>query len=286
MTDAVFSQPASSLEYNKVTANVRDLDTRTRTVEAATTNSTTGNAALSNRLATVETKATTLDIRTTDTTSGNAALNTRLGTVETNLGSRGSSNPAYAEITALKTQVAAFAKPTTASDTALYGDVINSRPRGDCWWAEPISNGTLTVQATRSPKTFTATDLRFCVPTAAGGTGTFDLKLYTGTTLTGLTERAAINGAGFVTAAGMKHQAINLAISEGDYIAIAILCTGFSPSPKFSSTATSSGAQLLISETNAYSVFKSGQAAPIPNTINTSDASWSRANQQFWFAVA
>ncbi|WP_132120373.1 hypothetical protein [Actinocrispum wychmicini] len=286
MTDAVFSQPASSAEYNKVTANVRDLDTRAKNLEAVTTNSTTGNTALGNRISTVETKANTVDTRTTDTTSGNAALNTRLGTVETNIGTRGSNGTVYAEITAVKSQVLAFAKPTTASDTALYGDVISSHTRAECWWGEAIGNGFLTVQATRSPKTFTATDLRFCVPTAAGGTGTFDLKLYTGTALTNLTERAAISGPGLVTTAGVKHQAINLAISEGDYIAIAILCTGFNPSPKFSSTATSSGAQLLIADGSAYSVFKSGQAAPIPSTINTLDAGWTRANQQFWFALA
>ncbi|MFD1044781.1 hypothetical protein ACFQ1S_03800 [Kibdelosporangium lantanae] len=300
MIDAQFGKPASSAEYNKVTANVRDLDSRTTVLETnqgtrgardkvyteiqtlrdIALNTTTGNARLGERVTAVET-------RTTDTVTGNSALNTRATALETNQGVRGSNGTIYAEINSLKAGGGSSFRPTVATDTTLYGDIISSRTRAECWWGESIGNATLTAQATRSPKAFAATALRFCVPTAGAGGGTFELKLYTGTTLTALTERTSWTGSGaMLTTAGLKQLGFNsIAIAELDYVAIAILVTGWSTSPKFSSTATGTGAQLLIGDGSAYSVFKSGQASPIPGTLNMLDNSWTRANQQFWFAL-
>ncbi|GGU45960.1 hypothetical protein GCM10010178_43110 [Lentzea flava] len=251
MEYAVRDRIAKSTEYNNVVDNVRDLDARLGPVTAA------------------------------------APANARLSALEANQGTRGTNGTIYAEIDALKASPPADAVPNTcADDTALYGDTIASRPRSECWWAEPVSNGYLTIAATRSTKTFTATDLRFCIPAAAAGSGTFDLKLYTGTTLANLTERATVSGASWVASAGVKHAGLsNISITKGSYVAVGFLCTGFTTSPKFSSTAVGTGAQILISET-PYSVWKSGQALPLPGSLNITDSSWTRSNQQFWFALA
>lgn len=220
-------------------------------------------------------------------TTGNAALSTRLSTVETNQGARGSNGPIYTEIETLKTQGPGQGAPpdTWADDTLLYGDVIGTRSRNECWWGESVSNGYLTVAATRSTKTFTAVDLRFCVTAAGAGSGTFDLKLYVGNGLNNLVEKSFHFGPALVTSAGVKHLALNnISITKNDYVAIALVCTAFTASPKLSSTATGSGFQFLIGET-PYSSYKSGQTYPLPGTLNI-DTSYTRSNQAFWFALA
>lgn len=181
---------------------------------------------------------------------------------------------------------AASLTPTTASDTALYGDVISSHQRSDCQWGESLGNGYMTAVATRSAKTFTATDLRLCVTTAATGAGTFDLKLYTGSSLSALTERVFRFGDTHITTTGVRHLDIgNLAISEGQYIAVCMIVTGWTGSPRLSSTPTGSGAQLLIGD-QPYSVYQAGQTFPPPASLNMTEAKWTRANQLFWFALA
>src|ERR1043165_7743041 len=235
MADAKFGEPASSAEYNKVTANVRDVDSRLTTVETRTTHATTGNAALGVAVA-------GLTSVTSHATTGNTALGNRAATLETNHGSRGNHGPIYTEINTLKTQAAANVKPTTATDTLLYGDVISSRPRSECWWGESFGAGYLTMQATRSTKTFSATGLRFCVPSAAVGNGAFEIKLYSSANITTLTERGAWSGTSYVNSTGVKQVTINsLGVIENDYVAIAIVCTGWTTSPKFSSTSTGTG---------------------------------------------
>ena len=68
MTDAVSGQVASAAEYNKVTSNIRDLDTRvTSNTTSVSTNTTSIN---------------TLNTRTTDASTGNTALGTRVTTLE------------------------------------------------------------------------------------------------------------------------------------------------------------------------------------------------------------
>ncbi|RKT85595.1 hypothetical protein SAMN05421805_1184 [Saccharopolyspora antimicrobica] len=197
-----------------------------------------------------------------------------------------------AEITALDGRIgnlenaASALYPTTASDTLLYGDVISSHQRSDCQWGESLTNNYMTAVATRSPKDFTATELRLCVTAAAVGSGTFDLKVYTGPSLSALAERHWAYGQDKVNTAGVKHIPIgDLAIAEGDHIAICMIATGWTTSPRLSSTPTGSGAQLLIGE-RPYSVYQAGQTFPPPAVLNTTESKWTRANQLFWFAFA
>ena len=182
---------------------------------------------------------------------------------------------------------AASLTPTTASDTALYGDVISSHQRSDCQWGESVSNGFMTAVATRSTKTFTASEMRFCVTSAAaGGTGTFDVKVYTGSSLAALTERVFRFGVEHVNATGVKHISIgSLAITEGQYVALCLIVTGWTTSPRLSSTTTGTGAQLLIGE-QPYSVYQGGQTFPPPASLNMTSGVWTRAKQLFWFALA
>ncbi len=220
-------------------------------------------------------------------TTGNAALGNRLTTVEANQGTRGSNGPIYTEIETLKTQGPGQGAPpdTWANDTLLYGDVIGTRSRNECWWGESVSNGYLTVAATRSTKTFAAADLRFCVTAAGAGSGTFDLKLYVGSGLNNLVEKSFHSGPALVTSAGVKHLTLNnISITKNDYVAIGLICTAFTTSPKLSSTATGAGFQLLIGEI-PYSAYKGGQTYPLPATLSI-DTSYTRSNQAFWFALA
>lgn len=181
---------------------------------------------------------------------------------------------------------AATLYPTTASDTMLYGDVISSHQRSDCQWGESLTNNYMTAVATRSPKSFTATELRLCVTAAAAGSGTFDLKVYTGSSLSTLSERHWAYGQDKVNTAGVKHIPIgDLAITEGQYVAICMIVTGWTTPPRLSSTPAGTGAQLLIGE-QPYSVYQGGQTFPPPNALNMTDAKWTRANQLFWFALA
>lgn len=80
MTDAVSGGIALAAEYNKVTANVRDLDTRLTAASAAIANGTTGNAALDARLGSGV--GTGSNVTTGSATSQLASLRSRMTAVE------------------------------------------------------------------------------------------------------------------------------------------------------------------------------------------------------------
>ncbi|MEU6267443.1 hypothetical protein [Saccharopolyspora shandongensis] len=73
-------------------------------------------------------------------------------------------------------------------------------------------------------------------------------------------------------------------IIEGQYVAICVIVTGWTTTPRLSSTPTGAGAQLLIGE-QPYSVYQGGQTFPPPASLNMTEAKWTRANQLFWFAL-
>ncbi|WP_367137883.1 hypothetical protein [Saccharothrix sp. HUAS TT1] len=262
------------------------LGTRVTSLETITGHATTGNTALGTRLSTVESA-------TTNGTTGNSALGTRVsaleadvGTLETNQGVRGANGTVYAEIESLKASVGGDSyAPTTASDTLLYGDVISTHTRNECWWGEETSNGFTSLAATKSTKSFTATDLRVCFPAAATGSGAYTIKLYTGSNASSLTEVASFNVAANVTSAGIKHLTLSsIAIAAGDYVAIAFLGTGWTTAPKMSSTAVGTGAQHLINEV-PLSLYKGSQTT-LPSPLNLTDGTFTKSNQAFWFALA
>ncbi|RJQ79983.1 hypothetical protein D5S17_09440 [Pseudonocardiaceae bacterium YIM PH 21723] len=252
MADARYGGPAYSGEYNKVLSNVRDLDTRST--------------------------ATDNKVSQLDTTIGNQ--NTRINTLETNQGSRADLGPVYDEIRFLRL----FVPAPVADDTALYGDTISSLRRSESYSSKTLANGYTTITATRSARVFNATELRVCVPAASEGSGSFTLKVYTGTSPDKLTEKATLGNTDTVTTAGMKRLKLdNIALGLGDYIAIGLLCSGYSTGPKFSATPAGAGAQYLIGET-PYSVFRTGQSS-LPGSVNLTDSNWTKANQLFWFAL-
>lgn len=108
MADAVAGAIASSAEYNKVTANIRDLDDRLGTVVAGSN---------------VQTRLTALESLTTNTATngghGNVQLSTRLGTGVT------TASTATAQFTAVTGRATALETLTT--DTATNGGHGNVR---------------------------------------------------------------------------------------------------------------------------------------------------------------
>src|SRR5690606_41718030 len=92
-------------------------------------------------------------------------------------------------------------------------------------------------------KDLTATELRISVVASAAGSGTFDLKLYTGPSLSTLAERFFTWGVDKVNTTGVKHipLAEPLTINAGDYIAVCMIVTGWTTAPKLSSTPTGTG---------------------------------------------
>jgi hypothetical protein len=80
MVDAVSGGIALASEYNKVTANIRDLDTRLTAASAAIANGTTGNAALDARLGSGV--GTGANVTTGSATSQLTSLRSRMTAVE------------------------------------------------------------------------------------------------------------------------------------------------------------------------------------------------------------
>lgn len=178
---------------------------------------------------------------------------------------------------------------TQATDTDLYGDVINSHRRGDCYNSEVLSNGYMTAFVSVSPKTFTANEMRLCV-TAAGvesGSGTFDIGFYKGTSLSNLVQQYTTFGVGLVDNIGMLAIAFDsgIAINEGDFVGIEMIATGWDTNPDFSSTPTGSNADQLMNAT-PYSVYEGSRSYPLDDPIDMYAASWTRSNQSYWFALA
>ncbi|GAB3475246.1 hypothetical protein [Amycolatopsis cihanbeyliensis] len=288
MADAKPREPASSAEYNKVTANIRDLDERLRDADDRLRDADDRLTEATDTNARQDAVISDISVATNHPDHGNAALDRRVTTVETNQGERGSHGTVYAEIEALKAAPGGQDPPTVADDTTLYGDIISSRARTDCPHGETWSNGYMSASATISPKAFTATEVRFAIGTAAEGPGTFDLKVYTGPDLSSLAEHAHITGSTHVTTVGVKRVAIpELAISAGDVVAICAIVLGWTTVPKAASTLaiSAAGSQAWIGEV-PYSVYQGGRDRPPPATLDLHAGHWTRANQVFWFALA
>ncbi|MBB4686965.1 hypothetical protein [Amycolatopsis jiangsuensis] len=102
--------------------------------------------------------------------------------------------------------------------------------------------------------------------------------------MSNLDRKATVSGLSWIATAGMKSVNLDtLAVNRGDAVAFAGLTTGSGTAPRLASTTlpTGAGAAALLNET-PYSVYRSGQVAPLPLTLNLSDAAWNRANQKFW----
>ncbi|OKJ98853.1 hypothetical protein [Amycolatopsis sp. CB00013] len=171
-----------------------------------------------------------------------------------------------------------------ATDTTLYGDLVSTLRRADAIWGETLSPGYLTVWATIASRSLASTLAKFCVYAVHTGLTGFDFGVYVGPTVSSLDRKVTVSGLSWIAAAGMK--SVNLgavAVNLGDAVAFAGLTTGSGTAPRLASTtpATGAGASALLNET-PYSVYRSGQVAPLPLTLNLNDAVWTRANQKFW----
>ncbi|MFB9929210.1 hypothetical protein ACFORO_22930 [Amycolatopsis halotolerans] len=171
-----------------------------------------------------------------------------------------------------------------ATDTTLYGDQVSTLRRADAIWGETLSPGYLTVWATIAPRSIAASVAKFCVYAAHTGLAGFDFGVYVGPNLSSVERKATVSGLAWIATVGMKSVNLGtLTVNRGDVVAFAGLTTGSGTAPRLASTtpATGAGASALLNET-PYSVYRSGQAAPLPTTLNLNDAVWTRANQKFW----
>ncbi|MEV5721176.1 hypothetical protein AB0L41_45545 [Amycolatopsis mediterranei] len=171
-----------------------------------------------------------------------------------------------------------------ATDTALYGDQVSTLRRTDAIWGETLSPGYLTVWATIASRSLAASVAKFCVYAVHNGLTGFDFGVYVGPDVSSLDRKVTVSGLSWIASAGMK--SVNLgavAVNRGDAVAFAGLTAGSGTAPRLASTtpATGAGASSLLNET-PYSVYRSGQTAPLPTTLNLTDAAWTRANQKFW----
>ncbi|WP_144311947.1 hypothetical protein [Actinopolyspora erythraea] len=215
-----------------------------------------------------------------------SALDSRVTTAE------GGINTNSSDIGGLDTRVTsleATSHPirTQATDTELYGDIVNSHRRGDCYHSEVLSNGFMTAFACISPKTFTANELRLCVTGAGSSPGTFDIGFYKGSSLSNLVQQFTSFGSELVDTTGMLILPFDsgISVSEGDYIAVEMIATNWGTSPEFSSTPTGPNAQLLMNDT-PYSVYEGSRSYPLDDPIDFTATTWSLSNQSYWFALA
>ncbi|MBB5853992.1 hypothetical protein ACFQ05_11845 [Amycolatopsis umgeniensis] len=171
-----------------------------------------------------------------------------------------------------------------ATDTTLYGDQISTLRRADAIWGETLSPGYLTVWATIASRTLAASVAKFCVYAVHTGLTGFDFGVYVGPDASSLSRKVTVSGLSWIATAGMRPVNLGaLAVNRGDAVAFAGLTTGSGTAPRLASTTptTGAGASALLNET-PYSVYRSGQVAPLPLTLNLNDAVWTRANQKFW----
>ncbi|GAA1029786.1 hypothetical protein GCM10009565_62390 [Amycolatopsis albidoflavus] len=171
-----------------------------------------------------------------------------------------------------------------ATDTTLYGDQVSTLRRTDAIWGETLSPGYLTVWATIAPRSLAATLAKFCVYAAHTGLTGFDFGIYAGPNVSSLDRKITASGLSWIATAGIKSVNLGtLTVNRSDAVAFAGLTTGSGTAPRLASTtpATGAGASALLNET-PYSVYRAGQAAPLPTTLNLNDAVWTRANQKFW----
>lgn len=239
-------------------------------------------AALVQRVDAVEATNTDQDGRLDSTAASVDTLGSRVTVVEDDVTALDS------RVDALESSGSAGYTPTVVDDTVLYGDIISSHTRTNCPHGESLSNGYMTAAATRSAKTFTATEFRFAVGRAAANGGTFDIKVYTGSSLSALQERRSVFGGSYITSPGVKRITLpDLAITAGDYVAFCAIVTGWGTVPQLASTlaVSTSGAANWINET-PYSVYEGGRTYPPPSSLDLYASNWTRANQLFWFALA
>ncbi|MGI8313343.1 hypothetical protein [Saccharopolyspora hattusasensis] len=180
--------------------------------------------------------------------------------------------------------------PTTNNDFLLYGDQVSNAPRNLATYAEDLSNGFLSASATRVGRAGVVNSVRVCTLTAATGSGTFDISLYRGSSLSNMSLVQNLFGGGNVTSTGVKTLNLSaaLTLNYNEYVGVALIVTGWTTVPYLASTynnAPASAANFINQGTNTYSVYRSGQTFPPPTTLNMTDVVYTKSSSEFWFAL-
>jgi hypothetical protein len=169
-----------------------------------------------------------------------------------------------------------------AGDDLTYGDLLSSHQRDACSWGETLGNGFLTVCVFVVAKAMPVTKHRTCVTAAATGPGSMSMGVYTGSNVNALTQQRTWTPT--VTTTGIKEQTFaSLALTRGQYVGFAALGLAWTTVPRMSSTLTGVGFDLLLNPV-AMSVYKSGQVAPLPGTLDLTTG-FTKSNQSFWQAM-
>ncbi|WP_157405133.1 hypothetical protein [Actinopolyspora halophila] len=183
----------------------------------------------------------------------------------------------------------------TSYDHALYGDKLSSVSRREATSTETTTasddagEGYLTAFGLIVPHTVTVSELRMYLTGAAASTdadsGTFDIGVYRGPSLSDMAQVGSDFGASLVTSTGMLMITFSeITIQAGEAVGVEMVATNFETSPIWATTpaATHTG---LVNAQN-HSVYQSAQSYPLDDPLNLNDSKWTTAAKMFWFALA
>lgn len=176
--------------------------------------------------------------------------------------------------------------PSEPTDNQHYGDVVSSIRRNRATNQATLDNGYWTFSTVMSPKTFTATKIRFYVAAAgvAGGSPSAAVVLYDNGTQVATTTVSATT----FTTAGVKEFTLSASVNVVagrrytwlSYVAPA----SFTTSPGLGFTAVYYNALNNPGAALTYNGYKAAAAAP-PASINTGDGTWTGNPSTLWWAL-
>lgn len=193
---------------------------------------------------------------------------------------------AIADVTNLQTQLDDQIIPST--DSAILGDFVSSIPRFAASSSDTLGNGFLSIYGSLSLRSsFIASKVRFHVKTVLGSPGIVTYCVYKGSNRTNLTKVVPDTTitSSFGTL-GLKELAITpITIARNEWVYLAFLHTNAGTDPSLATPPVSSVDLLNPTAAQTLVGFKSGQALPLPTTLDVS-ASFSASSRIAWFALA
>lgn len=180
--------------------------------------------------------------------------------------------------------------PSLPTDTQHYGDQVSSCRRPATTNSSSLSNGYWTTALLLSPKSFTATKLRFYCSAAgvAGGSPTVSVSLYGGSTFPlSLLATVPVTASTF-TSTGIKELSLSASVSVvagNRYAWVSYIApSSYSTSPGLGCTAVYYSALNNPSPSSTYAAYKSASTTP-GSTINPSDGTWTADVATLWWAL-
>jgi hypothetical protein len=176
------------------------------------------------------------------------------------------------------------------TDTQHYGDQVSSCRRPATTNSSALSNGYWTTALLLSPKTFTATKLRFYISGAgvAGGSPTVSVSLYGGAAFPlSLLATVPVTASTF-TSTGIKELTLSASVNvvAGNHYAWIsyIAPSSYTTSPAVGCTAVYFSALNNPSASSTYAAYKAASTTP-GSTINPSDGTWTADVATLWWAL-